>query len=83
MFVHRLVEEHLVVDRLVEDRLVEERLVEDQLMEDQLVEDWAIGFITLLLLLPFLVLLSSLNIGGVASAASVSFVRHSLTMNLL
>ena len=42
-----------------------------------------IGFITRLLLLPFLVLLAiiSADVGGAASA--VSFVRHSLTMNLL
>ena len=42
-----------------------------------------IGFITRLLLLPFLVLLATISadVGGAASA--VSFVRHSLTMNLL
>ena len=41
-----------------------------------------IRFINLLLLLPFLVLLFSPNVRVVA-AASVSFVRHSLMMNLL
>ena len=42
-----------------------------------------IGFITRLLLLPFVVLLATISadVGGAASAAS--FVRHSLTMNLL
>ena len=42
-----------------------------------------IGFITRLLLLSFLVLLATISadVGGAASA--VSFVRHSLMMNLL
>ena len=43
-----------------------------------------IGFNTRLLLLPFLVLLFSIraDVGG-ASADNVSFIRHSLTINLL
>ena len=46
-------------------------------------EDGKIGFITRLLLLPFLVLLATISADVGDAASAVSFVRHSLTMNLL